>query len=84
MFHKHFYTQAGVEIPTALLEGSFAMCIWGVKLPMLLDPEIPLSGIQRKGISRNTKQLYAQIFKFSHLYLKKIESVNVHRWPVVM
>ena len=38
---------------------------------MLLDPEIPLSGIQHKGISRNTKQLYAQIFKFSHLYTKK-------------
>ena len=47
------------------------MCIWDVKLPMLLDPEIPLSGIQHKGISRNTKQLYAQIFKFSHLYTKK-------------
>ena len=72
-----------IEIPTALLEGRFAVRIWGVKLP-----------IQKFHFQESSVRETAEIQNsFMHKYLnfliciqkkENIGSVKVHWWPVVM
>ena len=83
LFHKHFLTVWQYRDTAALLEGRFAVRIWGVKLP-----------IQKFHFQESSVRETAEIQNsFMHKYLnfliciqkkENIGSVNVHWWPVVM